>query len=153
MGQIIVYVKTLTGKALEIKVDVNETVENLKGKNTSIRKDFLQISRDLIFAGYLAWKTGGYCSIMGFVIKVPVHLVLRLRGGGEGPFTVTVRFFKTLYFYDINGRGIHTIRDLKARIEELESYPVESLRLSLDGRVLNDNYALRQNLELDLAIQ
>ena len=65
-----------------------------------------------------------------------IHLVLRLRGGGR---RITVKYFKTLV---IDCEVEPSVRQIKEQIETLEHYQPGLQQLTLDGRILDDDFII-----------
>jgi len=94
-----VHVKTITGKTIDLSVMSSDLMESVKGKITA--KEGIPIDQQrLIFDGR---QLGDYHSVADYRIEPysTIHLVLRLRGGGDQvPFYLDPHFFDPPFHYD-----------------------------------------------------
>jgi hypothetical protein len=71
--------RLLTGKTITLEVEPSDSIEKSKEKS-KIKKEFLQINKDLIFAGNNL-KMEEHLADYNIQKESTLHLVLRLRGG------------------------------------------------------------------------
>ena len=143
--QIKIKISTLTGKKIDLQTPSFATVQCAKEKLQEIegippdQQRFVYSGQELENDHLLAFYNISNASV--------IHLVLRLRGGGR---LFTVKYFKTLVIdLDMD----LSVRRIKERIEELEGYPPALQQLTLDGRVLDDDFIIDESRnELSLEI-
>ena len=143
-NEIKILVKTLTGKKIDLQISNFATVQNVK----EMIQDREGIPPDQQRIIYLGQQLADDHLLIFYNISNDsvIHLVLRLRGG---QIRITVKYFKTL----VIDFGIYpSVRQIKERIEELEGYPPGLQQLTLDGRVLDDDFICLVKDELDLEI-
>lgn len=78
----IIFVKTLTGKSIEIDTNMNISVDQLKDMVEEI-EGIPAGQQRIVFAGRLL-ESGTYLQDYNIMPESTLHLVLRLRGGSEG---------------------------------------------------------------------
>ena len=141
--EIKIIVRTLTGKKIDLQISNFATVQCVK----EMIQDREGIPPDQQRIIYLGQQLADDHLLIFYDIcnDSLIHLILRLRGG---QLRITVKYFKTLL---IDFQMSPSVRQIKERIEELEGYPLALQKLTLYGRVLDDD-SIYPAQELDLEI-
>ena len=130
-----IFVKTLFGRTLTLKVDVDDPVEQVKGQ-ISDRVSMPVKEQRLIFAGKQL-EEGRTLADYNITKDATLHLVLRLRGGMQ-------IFVKTLTGKTITleTEANDTIDSVKSKIHDKEGIPADQQRLIFAGKQLEEGRTL-----------
>ena len=132
-GGLVLFIKTLTGKTLQIQGDYENTIEELK-ENIHQKEGIPLDDIRLVFAGKQLedGRTLADYNILSYSV---IHIVLRLKGGGIR-IIVTTSLGQTLTVF---GTGEDTIKVIKLKIQNEGRIPKERQQLVFNGQILEDN--------------
>ena len=130
-----IFVKTLTGKTLTIKVEPSDTILVLK-EIIQEKEGFPADQQRLMFAGK---ELEDQYTLSNYNIQneSTLHMLLRVRDGM--PIFVKTFTGKTTTF---KVEPSDTILVLKEKVQEKEGFPADQQRLILAGKELEDQYTL-----------
>lgn len=154
VGLFDVYIQTLTGKTMTVRVTDKTTVLGLK-QNLEVVHYFPTDAQRLIFAGH-NMDDLKLLKDYGIGPYSKVHLVLRIGGGDRrgdgGDFQIFVKT-TTDKTFTVRVMSTTTVAELKKKIKDKEGVPVDQQRVVFRGTELNDNYDMKKyNIISDVTV-
>lgn len=148
-----IFVKTLTGKTLPFDIEPAERIDSIKAKIAELEGIPVDQQR-LVYSGKQL-EDDKTLSDYNIQKDATLHLVLRLRGGGDEQPPASEPGQMQIFVKTISGKTItieieptDTVLTLKNKINEKEGVSTAEMRLIWQGRQLDDDSRTLQDYNI-----